>query len=279
VSLQNFYRSMRGVSNFSIKRLSDDVLYSLPPVQNVNIGNGIEIKEQMGRDDFGREVRLFSFTTGIKPTIEITFGQMQKELLALAQGVKLTETSYTVFQDFSFLAKLNAGTGNVELAAVVSGEAGFGISEDVNIGLPNAPIASVRLDKISENLTQAAYAGYSGWRGNPKSFAIGANRAIRVSDDLVGKVVTLRYPVTGVANLMTALSVGPIDISGVVVDILDEQHILNIPAATVNPTDSGLDMGADTLTMRLHINYEPGVSTSWNLVSLKQNNKVPSLTT
>jgi hypothetical protein len=270
MGLNDFNKSMKGVAQFSLLRLSDNVIYNIATPSNIVISEGIDQMEQMGRNDQGEETRLFSFTKGRKATAEVTFTQMQTEIVALRNGVLLEEKSYTTALPFKFLADRG------DIPGVTAGNAGYGIIEDVNIGLPSAPRASVRPGDQSIPLTQQAFAQYSSWRSTPNCFAVGADRAVRISDNLVTQqeVVSMQIPITGTATLLSDKSLGAVSIRGVVVDTTNKIHLLSIPLATIDLSDAGLDLSADTATVKLFLNSVPGACRTWNLASLKTNNLV-----
>lgn len=263
-------KSYKGVSRFTIKRLGDGVLYNVPIIANLVINEGIEQKEQSGKNELGETTRLFSYPTARNTTGTASFSHMQPEIIAMKNGVKLDSQSYSARAPFEFWAT------KAEFAGKDSGSFGFGIAQDVNIGLVNAPVASVKRNDISQNLTQAAWADYNTWRTDSLKYAIGTNMAVRFSDDIVTAqdVVSMQVPITSTMTLLSDETLGAIEIRGLVVDSMNKVHLLEIYQCTIDLQGAGLDMGADTADLNLFINTPPGFCRSWNLLSPQTNNAV-----
>jgi hypothetical protein len=263
-------RSYKSMSRLNIEILGSLLIFNSPVPSGFNLAEGIEQKEQEGKSDNGESVRLFSFPTARKGSLSVSYAHMQDELVALRTGVQLEERSYST----RYPVKLWVTKG--EYAPAGEGKLGYGLSEDVNIGTPNGARGSVTRGELSVPITQAVWADYAIWRTNPLQFAIGANGALRFSDDIVAMndVSSLSIPVTGTVSLFSDKSVGTVRLEALVVDNLDRVHFIEIYNATIDLSDAGVDMGSDTMDLKFFLNTPPGYCRSWNMITPKTNNLV-----
>lgn len=270
--IQTINVSFKGISpRFTVLQLATGKLFSFPTPQNIVINEGVEQKQQLGKNETGETVRLFSYPTSRQPTATVTFGHMQPEITAMRLGVELEEANYSLMAPGP-----NLWVTKGEYDGVSNGQYGYGLSEDVNLNQDNAPMASVKRGVISVPLTQRAWNDYDNWRDEQMSFAIGANTALRFSDDIVDAqdVVSTMVPYTSTMTFFSDRSIGALAIAGVVVDSTDRVHILQIYQSTVDLSNAGLDMSADTAELALFLNNPPGSCRAWNLYSPATNNEV-----
>jgi hypothetical protein len=256
-------RSVKGVSRLSLKRLGDGLIYNLPSPMNVAINQGVEQRVQGGRSDTGLMVNLFSYKTGEKPTLTTSFGHYNPELIALRVGNQIETT--TIDEYYPLMVWVKKG----EYAGASTGKLGFGIAEDVGLSATIKPQASIKEINQSEMLTQEAFASYSSWRSSNKRFAVGANGALAFSDDIVAAqhVVTLLLPMTGAGTRISELSAGAHEVRALVVDNLDDVHLLVVPSCTLDLSGASLDFSAESLELVWFLNSPPGSCKTWNLYS------------
>lgn len=263
-------RSYKSISRLNIEFLDDLIILNSPVPTSFQLSEGIEQREQKGKNDNGESVRLFSFPIARMGTLSVGYEHMQDELAAARLGVRLEERSY------STRYPLKLWVTKAEYAGAEVGKLGYGLSEDVNIGTVNAPRGSVTRGELSVAITQAVWANYSTWRATPRQFAIGENGALRFSDDILAAkdVISLSVPVTGTVSLFSDRSVGTVRIEALVVDNLDRVHFVEVYNATMDLSDAGIDMGADTMDLKFFLNTPPGYCRSWNMITPKTNNLV-----
>lgn len=263
-------RSFKSIAAVNMVRLGDGVLMNFPNPTGLTIQEGIEQKEVEGVSETGERVRLYSYPRARKPTAVVSFMHLQPELLALRMGNQLEEASVTAS------VPIKVWVQKAEYAAKAAGQKGYGVAEDVNLGVAGAPVGSVTRGELSVVLTQAAWANYSSWRTNPLTFAIGANGALRFSDDLVtaSDVVSINFPVTETMARISDELAGSFKVDALLVDSTNSVHYLSIFNATIDLANASLDAAADTVELNLFLNTPPGSCRAWNLYSPKTNKGV-----
>lgn len=263
-------RSLKGMSALAITRsgLNSKVVYNFPKPRNIQIQENIEQKEQEGSNDAGDKVRQGSYGVGRKPTLKISFGYMQPEMIAFKMGQQLEtvaslEDRYPK-QDWVTQGDFPGATG--------TGFLGNGVEVDVGLTSTNwneKPWASYTKNEISVPLTQAAWDDYETWRLTMGKFAIGANGARRYSNDLVAtqEIVSLSIPHTITGQQISDLLVGSVQIQVAAVNSINKVVFITAYAATVDLSGAGLDFSADGIELDFFLNNPPGKCRAWNMLA------------
>ncbi len=263
-------RTIKSISALSLERISDGLVFNWASPTSFNLSEGIEQREQEVKNETGETVRAGSFVTARRPTLTIGYQNINPEMISWRVGNYLEVGTYTTRMPM----RLWVTKG--EYAGSPAGFRGFGIAADVNIGTPNAPRAAVTRGEISTALTQAAYADYSTWRTQNLRFAVGANGALRFSNDIVAAqdVVTLSIPLTGEMSRISDLVVGDHRLYAMVVDSLNKIHILEVYQASPDLSGAAVDLSADTLEVTMFLNNPPGFCRAWQMFSPTTNNQL-----
>ncbi|HEY9657682.1 MAG TPA: hypothetical protein V6C65_04395 [Allocoleopsis sp.] len=263
-------RSFKAISTVALTRLDDYLIFNWASPSGFQISEGIEQKEQEGLNDYGERVRINNFPIARKPTLTISYQNINPEMISWKMGNYLETGSYTT------RFPIRVWVTKAEFPGAASGNRGYGIAEDVSLGTADAPRAAVTRGELSVALTQAAWADYSTWRTDLLTFAVGANGALLFSDDVVTAqdVVTLSIPVAGEMTRISDILVGIHRIEALVVDSLDKVHYLEVYQAIPDLSNAALDFTADTLEINMFLNNPPGYCRAWNMYSPKTNNQV-----
>lgn len=183
-------RTFVGVSDLKIQRLSDNVVMNLPLPQGFSLETGKENRVQYSRNKLGRRVRIGSFITGEDPVLNISYSNMQPEIMAFRLGNYFKPVTKELFTAFSF----DLGSSNsTEFEGVTDPtQFGYGIAADQEV------FASITRNNLSVPLTQETYAGFTA--SSTDTFAQGENGAFKFSDNLLDEKQVVSALVTYEAN-------------------------------------------------------------------------------
>ncbi|KYC42098.1 hypothetical protein WA1_19045 [Scytonema hofmannii PCC 7110] len=159
----------------------------IPNASEVSYDPGIELEEVMASTPLGVMQIVDVYPKSQNPVVNLTFPKKTPEILGMKMGLKMaTEASMS-----SFVARNGFKVEGTSYPAATTGYEGFGITADIE----GAIASYLDEDGISVPLTQGTFATFS--TGSPTlSFAVGLNGAMKFSDDLIGKYVSWRIPVT-----------------------------------------------------------------------------------
>jgi hypothetical protein len=256
ISLLN--RSFKGISELSITRLNDNVTYSFPSPSNFTLNPTIGEKIQMIRNAVGEKDFGSSYTISKSAELTVTYDYMSSELVSFRLGNQLATGTFATAIPRQILAT------NALVPADVLGGLYFGVVADA------VTSGSIVKAGISTALTQQPFATFSSATLN--SFAIGANGAVKISDNLVtaGQIITLVIPITGLVGAgISDLLVGPVAIRAKLVDSLNQLTLFEAKNASINLGSANFSFdgeGSSELAFRLA--PIPGACSSFNLINL-----------
>jgi len=211
----------------------------LPGVSEVSKNFNIEVETQqvMTPGSGGVRQTVYVDTVAQDPQFTFTFPAVTPELLAIRYG-RMPQTSASV-QRYVSVSNYTV-TGNTVPASSV-GQLGYAIAADAE------SFASYIDDvtEISTALTQENYATF-----NPTTatlaFAVGANGAMKFSNDLIGKIIAYSIPAT--YTNVTTFGTGRFELFSVNLMIMQtNRKILNIymPEAVIRADQGDLTFGQD----------------------------------
>jgi hypothetical protein len=187
---------MADQTNTGIKRVREVVLIDfynpdnlivVPNPSDVVYDPGIELTETMTVNGFGDMVRADAEINQKAERITCTFPKKTINVLGMKQWQK-PET------DTNILAAYRRNAMKVTVnsyAAATSGQYGFGVTANVE-----SKASYLDEDGISVPLTQDSVFADFDPETTTLGFAVGANRALKFSDDLIGKQISLEVPFT-----------------------------------------------------------------------------------
>src|SRR5512147_1182590 len=88
-------RSIKAISTLAVTRISDGLVYNWASPSGFSINEGIEQKEQESKNDVGETVRINSFPIARKPTLTITYMNINPEIIAWKMGNQIESGTYT----------------------------------------------------------------------------------------------------------------------------------------------------------------------------------------
>lgn len=265
MTTKNLNRTYVGYSSMSLRRLSDDLVLSFPPPQSVVLDPVEQVREQLTRDNQGKQARAQTFSVGSLPTMTAVFGVLNPELVALRLGKSLdgnlNEVSPTsVATSWPYQLRVTKG----EYAAATSGYLGFGVAA-------NAPTtyASVIRNNVSTPLTRDVFANHGTWKTDDDKFGIGANGALVFSDNIVDNrdIVTMLIPQSLTGNRIDELPAGAYEAKLKMIDTLGFVSILTVFNCEPNPAASAIDFSADSTEVQFNVNASSGSCDFFELIA------------
>lgn len=254
MTIANINRTFVGFSNATFRRLSDNLIIAFPPPSAVNLDPVEQIREQLTRNNLGKQARAQTFSTGSLPTLSMNYGQLNPEVIAFRLGRKLAVVTTTLATSWPYQLRVSAET----YAAKAVGQLGRAIAaDDVTYG-------SVIRNGVSDPLTQAAFADHATWKATPDQFGVGVNGALVFSTNLVtdNDVVTLLLPETlpdtAGATRISALPAGAFEFKCTLVDTLGQISILTVYNCEPNPANAAIDFGAESVDIVMNVNAAAG---------------------
>ncbi len=217
-----------------------------PTATSVKVDPSDSYKEIEETDCNANKVIALRYIEKSSLNLNMEFGNSNPELkmLAMAQRLILKATDAAVPYG---LAYINApDTATPTLAASAAGVYGIGVVADA------VATGAVMINGVSEQLTQSAFAGFA--FNNIKSFAIGADGAIKVSADLRGKVVSIGGALHTIANVYDTEGADQVTILQIQHDFIDTNRVMSVFEAEISLERSGIDLGAPNQSMKGLIN-------------------------
>jgi len=221
----------------------------LPKPTNFALLENPQQKRLPSTDSAGYAVFQGAFKAGYDWQMQCGFANLQPEILALRLARKFNVTTnqvVTVARTIYVDTNTIAGAPNADVV-------GHGVTADVA-----AANASYKKGHVSTQLTRVPYATIDPV-DDTESFAIGDNAALKFSDDLVGKMVTVSYPYTVPSGLTLSADVLPkyeMDITLVTTD--NEVALVHVYEAQVNVEGAGFVPGGDAIDVPFFVNPVPG---------------------
>ena len=174
------------VGSLSLVDKDTGISHSIQAAKDITFSPGITQEIVYATTELGIEQAVKIRTTREDPEIQITFPRKTLTAIGFATGRKWEKVALS-----DCLWVRTFVPQKLEYPAKTTGFEGFGVALD-----PANVIGSVQIDPVSESITRVAY----GTAGTPlvgtKSFAIGANGALKFTPDLLGNPVSLEVPYT-----------------------------------------------------------------------------------
>lgn len=249
-------RTYVGISSLLMKRKSDGVVLTWPVPNTFSLNTNIEQRIQEGRNAQGRKVRTGSYVVGEMPELNISYNYIQPEMISFNTGnQQATGTFDTSIPKLIEVAK-------AEYAGDATGFLFEGVTED-----NAATAASVTRGGVSTALTREEFATFDG--SVEDSFAIGADGALKFSDNLVAarEIVAILIPhnITGIR--LSDVLVGPHELYATLVDTRNKVSIFEALNVTPNVEGRSLDFGGEGMEISLFLNNLPGDCRSWQITN------------
>ena len=252
------YRSYKGVSNLTILRKSDNVLYSWPKPSTFVLQDGQNQVIQTTRSDVGELGRINTYTTERMPELSITYAVLQPELFAFQTGNTMIDSTLDVGYPRSLVVPTTVAPAIATIPPATAGQAGFGIAVDA------VTEGSVNLDGLSTTITQVAFGGFTD--GGVREFAVGANGELVFSADLQGCVVSLLLPWNVNGRIISDILVGEVQINAALVNSNNKISFLTIPSAVVNTPGTPFEPGVENFEIRVFPLIPPGACRAYQIV-------------
>lgn len=245
--------TFKGISELKVLRHKDNLLMHWPTPNNFVLQDTKEQRMQYTRDWMGRRTRANTYVVASDASLSISYSHVQPELLAFRIGTYFEEKTNDVYFVRSYTVTKDS------YPAYATGAFGNGIVADADAK------ASIKTAYSTEELTAQPYATFNG--STAKSFAVGANGAVKFSTDLVTnrETVSLMVPYT-----LTGLSIGDelVGAHSIVANLVtSENKVVVFTAFNVTPNLDGasIDPSAEGLEVPMFVNIVPGTCTSYQL--------------
>ena len=258
------YRTYKGISNLTITRKSDGVVYAWPKPTTFVLNDGQEQVNQMSRNDLGEMSSINNFTSSRVPLLQIGYQQLQLENFAFQTGFQLTSGTF----DVGVPRQVIVPTDGLIAGATLAGNAYFGMAQDGLIGDLSDVAASFNDDGISTALTPVLWTGAQ--PAGPNEIAFGPNGALYFSSDLVGCVISIRNPWNVSAKTISNLLVGEVSVQATMVNSVNKLTFLNISTAIIDTAGTPFEPGTDAFQVNLRPIQEPGACLAYNLLETDQ---------
>lgn len=248
MTIQIATRTFKGISNLNLTRLSDGVVLNWPAPDNFVLDLGIEQRVQFSRDAQGNRVRAGSYKAGENPSLSITYGFIQPEMIGFKIGQQVASQTLDTYIPYQVLVN------KAEFAAGATGSILDGVAAD-----PTTAAASVTRAGISTALTRQAYASFTA--ATDDTYAIGADGALKFSTNLVTaeEVVTLSIPYAGMTALaLSDVVVGPHRLNARLVDNNNKVVLFESYNVTPNLEGGSVEFGGEQFDLSLFLNSAAG---------------------
>lgn len=256
VALNN--KTYVGISNLTIQRLSDGLVYNFPTPMDFVLQTNVQERQQLGRNALGRTVRLRSFPIAELPMLQIQYGHISPELISFKTGLRLTSTPVSVD---THIPKLLEVTKN-EYTAAELGLPSTGVDPS------NTYASYINANGISTLLTREPVANYATF--DPTStfkYCINNSGSIKFTNDVVNAkhVIEIIVGYTGNVIKLSNQLIGDVKINAALVNTENKIDIFEAPYASLVLENSQIQFGGEGIDMVFNLNNVPGTCTSWNL--------------
>lgn len=241
-------KSFVGLSNLTLTRNSDGLVMNFPKPMSFVLADNTETRQQNTRTDSGKMSRINQYSIAQNSELTVSYSSVQPELIAFQLNKSMEPvTGLEVYLPRTILVSNNGEFPGASLTT----QLGYGIVAD-------EPSTGSYTDLITTALEQESYSTWNTWKTQTTpAFAVGENGALRFTDNLIRKQVTLSIPWTINASKMTESLLGDFQITATMVDSLNKVHFVYIPSAQVNPSGVAIDASAENFEFRFML-YTPG---------------------
>ncbi len=231
-------RRVKGLTNISLlaTNFSPAKLLVLGQPSSINIQLGIEERLTESRSLLGERILESADIDSFQPVLQATFPGWSPLSIAARLGRQLEVGSET----FYFTRTFRVTTANQNGTVALTGEEGFGIALDE----ANAEASYLKDLGQAFRLTRVADATFVPGT-DTESFAVAADGAYQLSDDLIGSTVELRIPYTN-ASILKVGELPMITYDAVLTYVMRDLQLMQvvIPSLSLSPADGDLDPGA-----------------------------------
>ena len=230
-------------TNATLRDLKTGLVYNWKTPSNIAINPNRQTRKTTRRNNLGENITDDILIQSSDPVATLTYSGFNFEMLAFAMGKQLESGTYDVTQPFQVQAK------TATYAAATTGQVGFGIVADAETYGSKTDITGA---KKSVPLTQQPFASFVATTAN--TFAVGANRALKFSDNLVedGAFVTLSISRSIAGNYM-GNPLNAHEFSGLVVGTDKRVMIIYIPEVIIDPSQGQFDPSSEQLQIPMQI--------------------------
>lgn len=257
-----------GFSNATFRRLSDNLVISFPPPQALTLDPAEQVREQLTRNNLGKQARAQTYSMGSLPVMTLAYGVLNPEVIAFRLGRQLAVLSTTYEISWPYQLRVTEDT----YAAKEAGQLGRAIAADATA------YGSVIRNGVSAELTQEAFADHETWKGTTDdAFAVGLNGALAFSTNLVtnGDIVTLllteTLPDTTGAARISAVPAGAYEFKCTMVDTEGKVSILTVHNCEPNPANAAIDFSAESIDVVMNVNAAAGTCNFFDITQTRLN--------
>lgn len=244
-----------GMSNLTIQRLSDNVVYSFPSPADFVLSTGVAERPQMAKNDLGQTVRARSFAISQMPVLQVRYTHIRPEMIGFRVGRQMTEEPVPIT---THLPKLIQVTKNTYSAAEANLPA---------TGVNPATSYGSKLDPSTANTVElprdADFATFDHTETN--SFAVSPTGGLKFSNNLIGQVVTLAIGYVSEAIKLSEQLIGDVKITAALVNTNNQVDIFEAGAATPALDNAQIQFGGEGMDMAFNLNNIPGRCAPWDL--------------
>lgn len=228
MTLAKFQNTIKGAGKIRLQELSTGNILHVPTPKSMTLDLGVEEVIQEGMNPLAKMVTMGSYQSAEKPTISVSFGHRQPEVLEMLFGRKFATAAITAPVIKELTIPLDG-----EVAAVTTGVEGFGIIVDE----PSAKAAIKGTFGVSKPLTRVAWTSSGVVAAD--SWMLGAAGTMRFPTALAGETVTVITQEPVAAGLQLGdLAVGAYKLKAILVHSQDNS-IVTFEADNVSPTIAG----------------------------------------
>lgn len=227
----------------TVRDLQTGLVYNWKSPQNIQINPNRQTRKTTRRNPLGESVTDDIIQQGSDPVATLTYSGYNFEMMSFAMGKQVESGTFDITQPMQLQVK------TATTPAKTTGQVGFGIVVDaVSYGSKTDTTGA----KKSAPLTQQPFATFTGTTDD--SFAVGANGALKFSDNLVEDqaFVTLSVSRSVIGNKMGEF-LNPHEISGLVVGTDKRVMMLFIPEVIIDPSQGQFDASSEQLQIPMQI--------------------------
>lgn len=253
IALNN--RTYVGISNLVIERLSDHVVYNFPVPSDFVINTGVSERQQMGKNELGRTVRLRSYPVAEMPMLQIQYSHIRPELIGFKVGLRLSNPVSIA----THIPKLRSIFKNTYTAAEFNLPTSGIVPSDTYASYISSAGISTALTRVSDFNT------FDPTINN--QFSISTTGGVKFSDNLVNEsaVISIAVGYTGTAVRMSETLIGDVKITAALINTDNKVDIFEAPLATPMFDNASIQFGGEGMDLSFNLNNRPGQCQSWNL--------------
>jgi len=249
-----------GMSNLTLTRLSDNVVYCFPSAQDFVLNTGVSERPQMAKNDLGQTVRARSFPIAQMPVLQVRYNHIRPEMIGFRVGRQMTSAPVPITTHIPKQMQVMQNSYGVGLANLPTS----GINPATTVGSRINPSNGSTLPLVRDN----DFNGFDHTQQN--RFAIAANGAIKFSNNLIGQVVTLAIGYATQALKLSEQLIGDVRINVALVTTNNTIDFFEAPAATPVLDNAQIQFGGEGMDIGFNLNNIPGRCTPWDIYQTEQ---------